>query len=177
MHPDDLATPEEEIKRYETHNNDISDPGYRKFVSPLVKEIALRHHADDKGLDFGAGTGPVITHMLKQQQYNIRAWDPFFIPDDELLEETYDYIVACEVIEHFHDPAAEFRRFKDMLNPYGTLLIKTDPWTGETSFDEWYYKNDETHTFFYHPETFEWIKDRFQFKDLIIDKRVILLIN
>lgn len=177
MHPGDHVSREEEMERYRTHNNDISDPGYRKFVAPLVKEIALRHHADDRGLDFGAGTGPVITHMLRQQQYNISAWDPFFKKDDSLLQSTYDYIVACEVIEHFHQPGKEFKKLSAMLNPHGTLLMKTDPWTAEEDFSDWYYKNDETHVFFYSRATFEWIRDTYGFSELVMDQRVILLIN
>jgi hypothetical protein len=62
-----------------------------------------------------------------------------------------------------------------MLYPNGSLFLKTDIYTDDTDFHAWYYKSDETHVFFYHPETFEWIKAEFGFTKLEIDNRHITL--
>lgn len=175
MHFDDYPTPEEEINRYESHNNDVEDPRYQKFVAPLVEKITAAHDTDSLGLDFGAGTGPVITKMLNEQGYEVNVFDPFFDNHPELLKLNYDYIVSCEVIEHFHEPYREFKQLKNMLKPSGSLFLKTDVYTDERDFHAWYYKSDETHVFFYHPETFEWIKTEFGFSSLHIDGRHITL--
>lgn len=175
MHIDDYPTPEEEIHRYESHNNDVEDPRYQKFVSPLVEKITAAYDTDSLGLDFGAGTGPVITKMLNDQGYEVNVFDPFFDNHPELLKLKYDYIVSCEVIEHFHEPYREFKQLKEMLKPDGSLFLKTDVYTDDRDFHAWYYKSDETHVFFYHPKTFEWIKAEFDFRSLNIDGRHITL--
>lgn len=171
----DYPTPDEEIHRYESHNNDVEDPRYQKFVSPLVDKILEHYSPDNKGLDFGAGTGPVITKMLKDEGYDIITYDPFFDNNTIVFDETFDYIVSCEVIEHFHEPHMEFERLRGMLNPGGALFLKTDVYTEDVDFHAWYYKSDETHVFFYHPETFRWIKKAFNFSKLEIDGRHISL--
>jgi len=171
MDKNDYPTPEEEIHRYESHNNDVDDPRYQNFVSPLVEEITQRFEPHHLGLDFGSGTGPVITKMLNDRGYNLNVYDPFFDNHPEVLRQKYDYIVSCEVIEHFHHPYQEFRDLKSMLKPGGALLLKTDVYTEDIDFHTWYYKSDETHVFFYHPNTFHWIKQEFGFSALEIDGR------
>lgn len=171
MDQKDYPTPQEEIQRYESHNNDVEDPRYQNFVSPLVEKITRRFEPEHLGLDFGSGTGPVITKMLSDQGYNLNVFDPFFDNNPEVLEHKYDYIVSCEVIEHFHNPYREFKDLKSMLKPDGALFLKTDVYTEDIDFHAWYYKSDETHVFFYHPKTFDWIKKEFGFLELEIDGR------
>ncbi|MDZ7805631.1 MAG: class I SAM-dependent methyltransferase [Gracilimonas sp.] len=175
MDKKDYPTPDEEIVRYESHNNDVEDPRYQKFVSPLVQKILSQFNKDHSGLDFGAGTGPVITKMLTDKGYNIITYDPFFDDNKSIFKQKFDYIVSCEVIEHFHEPHKEFGRLKNMLNPGGALFLKTDVYTEDRDFHAWYYKSDETHVFFYHPDTFKWIQREFSFSDLSIDGRHITL--
>ena len=62
-----------------------------------------------------------------------------------------------------------------MLKPKGALFLKTDLYTDDLDFHAWYYKSDETHVFFYHPKTFEWIQKEFKFSNLDIDERHISL--
>lgn len=175
MDKDDYPSPQQEIERYESHNNDVEDPRYQNFVSPLVEKVTQHFEADSLGLDFGSGTGPVITKMLNDQGYKVKVYDPFFDNDPNVLNLKYDYIVSCEVIEHFHDPYKEFQNLRSMLKPGGKLILKTDPYTDDQDFHAWYYKSDETHVFFYHPDTFKWIQKEFNFSQLEIDGRHIIL--
>jgi SAM-dependent methyltransferase len=175
MAKDRLPTPEEEKKRYETHNNDITDPRYRNFVSPITSSILEHHSPADKGLDFGAGTGPVISAVLQENGYNIAPYDPFFENKPELLTGAYDYIVCCEVAEHFHDPAKEFLRLKKLLKKGGYLYIMTELYREDIDFENWHYKDDPTHVFIYSRETFELIKRKFGFSSLFIKGRLIVL--
>lgn len=175
MDPRDYPTPQEEIERYESHNNDVNDPRYQAFVAPLVQKIQESYPAESLGLDFGSGTGPVITKMLQDRGYTVNLYDPFFDKDPSVLDQKYDYIVSCEVIEHFHDPHTEFKMLKERLKSGGSLFLKTDLYTDDIDFHSWYYKSDETHVFFYHPDTFQWIRTHFDFDHLDIDDRHITL--
>ncbi|MBK6265834.1 class I SAM-dependent methyltransferase [Marivirga sp. S37H4] len=169
-----LPTDKTEIERYESHNNDTSDPRYRNFVSPITNAIETNFTLDHSGLDFGSGTGPVITEVLTEKGYNIKPYDPYFDNHPELLKQKYDFIACCEVIEHFHQPAKEFQQLRNLLKKGGKLFIMTDPYKEGIDFLNWYYKNDPTHVFFYKKETFHWIRDQYNFSDCTIAGRLIV---
>lgn len=171
MDQNDYPSPDEEVQRYESHDNDVNDPDYQKFVSPLVEKVMQMFGKNSLGLDYGSGTGPVITKMLQDSGYTVNNFDPFFDNNPEVLKMNYDYIVSCEVIEHFHHPAKEFAKLRNMLKSGGSLLLKTDVYTDNIDFDSWYYKSDETHVIFYHPATLEWMKTAFNFSELQRDGR------
>lgn len=177
LNPEVYLSPEEEKERYLTHNNDVEDVRYQNFVSPIVNAVLSRFSTDDIGLDFGSGTGPVISKMLKDKGYTILPYDPFFTPNDEPLKQQYNYIVSCEVIEHFHHPFKEFAQLKRLLKPDGMLICMTDLYTEDKDFDTWGYPNDPTHTIFYRPKTLEWIKDNMGFENVLIEKRLIIFFN
>ncbi|MBI9067336.1 MAG: class I SAM-dependent methyltransferase [Salinivirgaceae bacterium] len=164
----------DEKLRYEEHNNDVHNKGYQNFVSPITKAILKNFTPDDKGLDFGAGTGPVISKILKDNAYNIVQYDPFFHNYPELLDASYHYIACCEVIEHFHHPRKEFALLKTLLKPKGKLYCMTDLFDESIDFHKWYYKNDETHVFIFTKTTIEWVKKEIGFSQVEIDGRLII---
>jgi len=168
---------EEEKARYETHNNDVDDPGYRLFVSPIVSSVLRDFTPDHSGLDFGAGTGPVISKLLHEHRFNIVQYDPFFHNQPALLEETYDYIVCCEVIEHFYSPDKEFALLKRLLNPQGRLFCMTQLYSPEIDFGNWYYIKDPTHVFIYQSATMEWIRRKQEFSSCTLQDRLVTLVN
>lgn len=167
----------EEKKRYELHNNDVNDERYQHFVSPITSAVLKECSPNDIGLDFGAGTGPVISKILTDNGYTISQYDPFFHNHPALLTKTYDYIVCCEVIEHFYDPHKEFGLLKRLLKPKGILYCMTHIYNPSIPFANWYYKKDPTHVFLYQKETFEWIKQRYDFSSISIDGRLIRFVN
>lgn len=175
LHPAFYLSSEEERKRYEEHNNDVEDLGYQRFVSPIVNRITALFHPDHRGLDFGSGTGPVITKLLREQGFQVDLYDPFFSNDPEKLTSQYDYIACCEVIEHFHNPEEEFKLLRSLLKPGGALFCMTDIYSEDIDFSKWYYKNDPTHVFFYHAEAFNWIKTNINYTGMVIDGRLITL--
>ncbi|MBN2652033.1 MAG: class I SAM-dependent methyltransferase [Spirochaetales bacterium] len=168
-------TLDDEQARYEEHNNDVEDLGYQKFVSPIVDHILERFTSEDVGLDFGSGTGPVTSKLLLDQGYNILQYDPFFANNPELLEQSYNYIASCEVIEHFHHPHAEFQKLFSMLKSGGELVCMTHLYDGKVKFEEWYYPKDPTHVFIYQERTIEYIVKKFGFSSFFIDNRLIVL--
>ncbi len=163
-----------EIQRYKQHNNDVNDPGYQKFVSPITNYVLTNHNPHQSGLDFGSGTEPVISKILKDNGYTIHQFDPFFANQVELLNQTYDYIVCCEVIEHFHKPDVEFEMLHHMLNSKAALLCMTHLYDDTIDFKNWYYRNDPTHVFIYRRETIYFIADSYRFTDVEINNRLIV---
>jgi hypothetical protein len=177
MDPANHPAPDTERLRYLQHNNDINEPGYRNFVMPLVTAIEENYDKNARGLDFGSGPAPSASAILKEKGYGITLYDPYFAPDKSPLENKYDYIICCEVIEHFREPAKEFALLKSLLNPGpgSALFCMTCLQTKETDFKNWHYRNDITHLFFYSVETLEWIRGNFGFGSRIIDGRLVTL--
>jgi len=173
--PAHFLSPQDEQARYQTHNNDVNDPGYQRFVSPIVEAVCKYFDPQKhKGLDFGAGTGPVATKLLREKGFEIALYDPFFHNFPETLKDTYDFIISCEVVEHFYFPKIEFQQLKNMLKPDGKLILMTELRLDGADFSKWYYKNDPTHVFFYHQKTFQFIQKQFAFESVQIGKRLII---
>ena len=152
-----LLSAEAELREYHTHNNNIDDPRYQKFVSPLVEVIDSRQHNGQTGLDFGAGPGPVVAHMLGLRGYAIDLYDPFFHPDETVFSKRYDFIFCCEVIEHFNNPGITFSTLGNLLSPSGSLYCRTTLYRSDIDFSTWFYTKEDTHVFFYQRETIAWI--------------------
>ncbi|HBY67411.1 MAG TPA: methyltransferase [Flavobacteriaceae bacterium] len=172
--PDQFLTGKEEKYRYLNHNNDVDDKGYQGFVSPIVDAVDQDFPVTAEGLDFGAGTGPVITEMLSEKGYSLTLYDTFFHSNKKALQQSYDFIVCCEVMEHFHHPDEEFILLKKLLKPKGKLYCMTELFSSEINFKEWYYKNDETHVVFYSEQTIKWIQKTFNFSEVKMEGRLII---
>lgn len=166
--------PDEEKQRYLTHNNDIHDLGYQNFVRPLVDEIAKAFTTSARGLDFGSGTGPVVTHLLRQLGYKMNLYDPFFAPDRPQREDDFDFVVSCEVIEHLFRPLDEFQQLTAWLKPGGSLFLMTDLWDGRDLFS-WYYAKDPTHVCFYSKKNLKWLGQTCGYREVdILSHRLIV---
>lgn len=174
LSPENFPDEKTEKARYETHNNDVSDVRYQKFVSPIVNEIVNSFSVNHKGLDFGCGTGPVIQYLLNQKGFSINLYDPFFRNNQSVLTKKYDFIACCEVIEHFHQPDREFQLLFSLLKPGGKLFCMTDFYGDDTDFEGWNYKEDPTHVFFYHSDTTEFIRENFGFVKCQIENRLVV---
>lgn len=98
--------------------------------------------------------------MLTERGYRVSLYDPIYRPDAGVLLQRYDAITCTEVVEHFHNPATEFRRLKDLLRPGGWLIVMTRFQTDDARFARWHYRRDPTHVVFYRPETFRSIGRR-----------------
>lgn len=177
MNSSDHLSLDAERNRYLAHNNDVHDKNYQEFVSPLVNSIRSHFSTDALGLDFGAGTGPVSTKLLEDNGYMVKKYDPFFWKEIGLLKNTYDYILACEVIEHFRLPKVEFALLRSLLKKGGIIFCMSSIYSESIDFENWYYKNDPTHVFFYHKKSIEWILESFHFKEAVIEENLIRFIT
>lgn len=143
-----------ELAQYRLHQNDPHDEAYRQFLRRLTVPLLERLPPACHGLDFGCGPGPALAAMLREAGHSMALYDPFFCCDPGVLEERYDFISCSETIEHFHRPAAEFRRFDRMLLPGGWLALMTTFQTDDAQFANWHYRRDPTHVVFYREATF-----------------------
>lgn len=171
LDPRSRLAPGEEKERYLLH--EAGDERYLQFVRPLTGKIEQLVPKGATGLDFGAGRYPVLSEHLQAQGYLVSVYDSFFWPGE--VKGPFDFIVACEVAEHLYNPAAEFRCFRDWLNPGGRLFIMTDLVQPGTDFVNWYYRRDPTHVVFYSAATFAWIQEHFGFKSVEVEGRVAVL--
>lgn len=177
LHPKNYIDHSLEKFRYQEHNNDVEDTRYQKFVSPITDAVQSQFPKTADGLDYGCGTGPVASVVLENIGFKkIALYDPFFQPNEEHLTRTYDFIICCEVMEHFFKPKEEFIRLRNLLRASGKLFCKTSILkddTDEDYFKEWWYHNDPTHVFFYTTKTLKFIAETYGFENVSIEPKLI----
>lgn len=144
---------DDEYSRYLTHNNEVTDPAYRAFLSkvcvPLLEQLAPASTI----LDYGCGPGPALADMLLEAGHSVQVYDPFFYPNQSPLAQCYDAITCTEVAEHLYEPAVVFDTLAALLKPQGWLALMTC-FLPESNFENWHYRRDPTHVVFYSAETF-----------------------
>lgn len=157
--PADLPSPATELERYNEHENNPDDPGYRKFLGhlfePMNKLLAPHSH----GLDFGSGPGPTLNIMFEEEGHTMNIYDPFYADDRSVFEEQYDFITSTETFEHLHHPRKEIDLLWSCLKPGGYLGIMTKQAKDKEHFKDWHYKKDDTHVTFFSKDTFRWLAD------------------
>ena len=143
-----------ERKRYELHENDPDDKGYRRFLEKAAAPLKNRLAPGQRGLDYGCGPSSAMAKMMAEAGHFMTLYDPFFFPDKSALSSTYDFIVCTEVVEHFHRPKTEFDRLDVLLRPGGYIAVMTCFQTDDDKFENWHYRRDVTHVVFYREKTF-----------------------
>jgi SAM-dependent methyltransferase len=147
---------EQERAEYDLHDNNVEDPSYRRFLSRLAQPLVSRLPPGASGLDFGCGPGPALAAMLTEQGLRVALYDIFYAPDPEVLQHSYDFVCATEVVEHLHSPGEELARLWQMIKPGGWLGIMTKLVLSPQAFAQWHYKNDPTHVCFFSEATWRW---------------------
>lgn len=148
-----LPSRDAEHAHYLHHENHPDDPAYRRFLSKLAVPLLARPAPASRGLDYGCGPGPALAAMLREAGHEMALYDPFFQPDPEPLDQTYDFVTCTETAEHFHRSAEEFDRLMALVRPGGWLAIMTCFQTDDARFRDWHYRKDPTHVVFYREET------------------------
>ena len=159
--PKDQPSRKEERARYNTHENNPEDEGYRNFLRQLYNPLSECLEPQSEGLDFGSGPGPTLSVMFEEAGHKMALYDPFYADDTSVFSRTYDFITATEVAEHLHQPAEEFERLWECLRPGGYLGLMTKMARDDVDFFAgWHYRQDFTHVTFYTIETFRWMARR-----------------
>jgi len=162
IHPTLLPGPQEEFERYETHQNDPTDPGYIAFLSQLVRPMLGFLSPGAEGMDFGSGPVPAIGHLLKEARYEVASYDIFYADDPEVLNRSYDFVTASEVAEHLHSARPTLDRIWSCLRPGGIFGVMTGVRPRDIDFADWYYIRDPTHVIFFSERTMEWLSDHWK---------------
>ncbi|NNE98128.1 MAG: class I SAM-dependent methyltransferase [Pyrinomonadaceae bacterium] len=158
--PEFHVSREREKSRYEEHNNDPDDRGYRDFLERITLPIKDKFDPPARGLDFGCGPTTLLADILSEKGFEMDVYDLFYQPDTSVLEKKFDFIVTTEVVEHLAKPLDVFEMLLSMLKPNGMLAVMTRLHDDSIDFKTWHYKNDPTHICFFSVETFEWLSAR-----------------
>ncbi len=148
-----------EKERYLQHNNLFGDEKYEKFLSQVVDSLVPKLAPNAEGLDYGCGSAAVMGELFQRKGYACDSYDPLFKNETRLLEKQYDFVSACEVVEHFYSPAEGFQKLFSILKNGAWLAVRTE--CPPAQFKTWWYHNDPTHVSFYSRKTFEWIANEF----------------
>lgn len=167
---------EEEKHQYAQHKNGIDQPGYVKFLSQVINPALNYLNKNMVGCDYGCGPVPTLSSLIEIACKGIRCYnyDPLFDFNHPL--EKYDFIFSTECFEHFINPKEDLIKIDRLLNVQGYLMIMTLQYKNHHQFQDWFYKRDDTHVSFYHPNTFEFICKKYNYKMVLNDfNRVIIL--
>ena len=174
----------DEKQRYEKHENNLSDLGYRGFleqaVTPALSLISDRQKGGPKlqALDFGCGPDQVLCEILAAKGISTVGYDLHFFKDTHLLEKKYELIFSTEVWEHFRLPAKEIGLIAGLLQMGALLSVMTSlhqqVFGGDEFFSKWWYVRDFTHLCFYSEKTMEWIALRYGLKILQMKSPVVV---
>jgi SAM-dependent methyltransferase len=144
---------DDERKRYELHDNSISNAGYVKFLSQIAGEIQKFSGNNTKVLDFGSGREAALCQLLSKKNIYCRAYDPLF---DRPLQDSvsrFDIIVLCEVIEHLRAIKSELEFINKHLANGGKVILRTQVYGGLSEFSGWWYGKDVTHINFFNEKS------------------------
>ncbi|GAA0700806.1 class I SAM-dependent methyltransferase [Marinobacterium maritimum] len=145
---------------YDDHQNEVDDPGYRRFLSRAFDEVLKHKPVPAKGLDFGCGPGPALVAMAREAGYEMAQYDKYFHPDEAVLDRQYDFITSTEVVEHLAEPLPILDQLWSMLAPGGLLVLQTKRVLDDERFRSWHYRNDPTHITFFAETSFNWLGQR-----------------
>lgn len=160
---------------HDQHENNLADDGYRRFLSRLATPLIEKLEPSSCGVDFGCGPGPLLAMMMQESGLNMSLYDIYYYPDNQVLERSYDFMTATEVIEHLYDPKTVWQTWLNLVKPGGWIGIMTKLVNDVESFSRWHYKNDFTHVCFYSRSTFHYLAERDKLQLEFVGNDVILL--
>ncbi|NRQ49378.1 class I SAM-dependent methyltransferase [Aeromicrobium stalagmiti] len=100
--------------------------------------VAILRRPALQAMVFGAGRSldyqhiarlPTVARVVMSDVVELTG-EADFVNITEGTDERFDLIIACEVVEHFEDPRAEFRRLFELLTPGGLLVCSTNVYDG-----------------------------------------------
>lgn len=160
-----------ERARYDLHQNDPEEPGYRRFITTFLDAVdaAIAAQSAPVGgaatpvriLDYGSGPLSALEHIARSRGWRVASWDPLYSTGDDPLDSgaPWDVVMLHEVIEHVHEPGRLVARIANALHPQGLLAIRTaEPPTRADLFLEWWYRKDVTHVWFVSEAAVAWIE-------------------
>lgn len=168
-------SPAREKAEYDLHQNSIDDPAYRTFLSRLFIPMQALLKPGAKGLDFGCGPGPALSNMFSEAGFDINVYDMYYFKDRSVLQQSYDFVTATELVEHLYEPGKVLHQLWSLLPRGGCLGLMSKLLIDLESFSKWHYKNDPTHVCFYSRDCFKYIANMINADLSIVGEDVIIL--
>jgi len=170
-----LLSEDDEKSRYDFHQNDIRTVGYEKFLRRLINPIKEKFAFDAKGLDFGSGPYPMLIEIMNEEGFdNIISYDAIYDPNISVFDNTYDFITACEVLEHVYKLEFELKRIIKSLNIGADLVVSTGVKQPGADITKWHYIHDDTHINLFSLKTFEFMAQKYQLKISKLEKALVI---
>lgn len=157
FHLDDLS-PSELGSVYNPENwHADPDPGATWRLSYISRRLELLARArllprrsDMRALDFGSGSGFVVSYLRHRLGTDAWGYEPYatavFAPERTLTEwqqvvehGPYQWVIASEVFEHFIDPAKEIQQLKKVLGDAAAVFITTGRYIPGKHGRDWSY--------------------------------------
>jgi cyclopropane fatty-acyl-phospholipid synthase-like methyltransferase len=113
-------------KRYNLHENNEEDSGYRAYFQRFLDFILPLVGKPKHALDFGCGRTSLLATLLEKEGIACDYFDPIYHPNTLDSNKKYDLIVSTEVFEHLHQPRVIFEDLLERLNRGGYLAIQTE---------------------------------------------------
>ncbi|MGZ5279286.1 MAG: class I SAM-dependent methyltransferase [Pseudobdellovibrionaceae bacterium] len=170
--PKDFLDWDQQKLRYDNHENAIETPGYKEYFEQLLKPLRTFLKPGQRGLDWGAGPGPVLAQLLSFEGLQMQIYDPVYHPAKPTG--LFDVITSTEAIEHFQQPAQSLSEIGSFLKSQGIFAGLTQFHSGPEKFADWWYPRDPTHVVFYSEETFRRWADLQDYKILKLQSPVFI---
>ncbi|MBD3240509.1 MAG: methyltransferase domain-containing protein [Chitinivibrionales bacterium] len=156
--PSQHLTPDRERERYSQHDNSADNAEYVRYLEGVARVLDTIPIDDPEVLDFGCGEEAVLTEILHERGVRCAAYDPLYGIGTDTLSRAYDVVIACEVIEHLRDPAAELGLIERLVRTGGYLVVRTQlrPENPE-AVSRWWYAQDPTHICLFSERSLRWM--------------------
>lgn len=96
-----------------------------------LKKHGLQKH--DRILDYGCGNGLLVEFLQSRGYKNVSGWDPYLPDWQQRPGESFDWVIANDVIEHVDDPRALLQDCLHLLSSGGHLYVGTADAGGVTN--------------------------------------------
>lgn len=153
--------PTAEKAQYDHHQNQLFEPGYRRFLARPAAVLQAYVPPGSFGLDFGCGPCPTLAAMLMEQGLRMAIFDLYYFNNPEVLKPGFDFIVSTEVIEHLAMPGKIFEQWLGLLKAGGHLLIMTKRVQNQQAFASWHYLHDPTHISLFSEASFSFLAHKY----------------
>lgn len=137
-----MMQPSPAILEYRAKAAELSKGTSGNAIYGLIERVIAEHNLHGKILDYGAGVGQFTRRLLALQRFeHVSATDIMGVPGDLVgkvewieqdlnvpfpgHEETFDVVVAPEVIEHLENPRFMIREIYRVLRPGGSAIVTT----------------------------------------------------
>lgn len=164
---------EDERSRYLNHQNDPEEIRYAQYLNQILDTIKPFIDQSMIGLDYGTGPTVSLARVLTQQGYQCDYYDKYFFP--KINQNQYDYLILCEVIEHFKHLSTELNNLKNLVTYSKCIFIKTQMCLDKEFFKNWYYPRDPTHVIFFTEKSMDILAKKLEMNLVKLSKNIFML--